>query len=196
MRGGVAALAALVLSGCTSSVTLLPGENGAKTGSVVLLDPKTGEERATLTDPNARVRTAGRGVGRQTLAADQVDRRYGRLVADLPPPAATFNLFFREGSTDLLPESESELQQLFAEVARRGAGADVQIVGHTDTLGSSDDNDALSIARAREIRDALVVRGLRADITRVSGRGERDLLVETEDNVRNPRNRRAEVVVR
>ena len=103
---------------------------------------------------------------------------------------------FREGSTDLQPESEEELKKLFDEIGNRGRGADVQIIGHTDTLGSSDDNDALSVARAREIRDALVVKGLRADITRVSGRGERDLLEPTDDNVRNPRNRRAEVVVR
>ena len=182
MRAALSALGALLLAGCASSVTLLPGENGAKTGSVVLLDPETGEERAALTDPNARARTAGRGIGRKTLAAEKVDRRYGRLVSDLPLPAATFNLFFREGSTDLQPESEEELKKLFDEIGNRGRGADVQIIGHTDTLGSSDDNDALSVARAREIRDALVVKGLRADIT--------------DDNVRNPRNRRAEVVVR
>jgi outer membrane protein OmpA-like peptidoglycan-associated protein len=196
MRGVLPVLAAVALSGCASSVTLLPGENGAKTGSVVLLDPKTGEERAALTDPNARARTAGRGVGRKTLAAEKVDRRYGRLVADLPPPARSFDLFFREGSTDLLPESEATLKALFAEVAARGSGVDIQIVGHTDTVGSNDDNDALSVARAREIRDSLVTKGLRADITRVSGRGERDLLVDTGDDVREWRNRRAEVVVR
>jgi len=84
---------------------------------------------------------------------------------------------------------------VFAEIARR-PGAEVQITGHTDTVGQTADNDRLSLERAREIRDALVGQGLNPAITRAVGRGERELLIPTPDNTPEPRNRRVEVIVR
>jgi OmpA-OmpF porin, OOP family len=75
-------------------------------------------------------------------------------------------------------------------------GAEVQITGHTDTVGSGSDNDALSLKRAQEIREALAVQGLNLTITRAVGRGERELLAPTPDNTAEPRNRRVEIIVR
>jgi outer membrane protein OmpA-like peptidoglycan-associated protein len=72
----------------------------------------------------------------------------------------------------------------------------VQITGHTDTVGSTADNDVLSLKRAGEIREALAVQGLNLTITRAVGRGERELLVPTPDNTAEPRNRRVEIIVR
>ena len=72
----------------------------------------------------------------------------------------------------------------------------MQVVGHTDTLGSGSDNDALSRDRATEISGVLVERGLPSHMVSAVGRGERELLVETEDGISNPLNRRVEVLVR
>jgi outer membrane protein OmpA-like peptidoglycan-associated protein len=87
------------------------------------------------------------------------------------------------------------LKQVFAELAKR-SGAEVQITGHTDTVGSEGDNDTLSLKRAREIRETLIAEGLSPTISRAVGRGERELLVATPDNTAEPRNRRVEITVR
>ena len=84
----------------------------------------------------------------------------------------------------------------FAQTLTQNPAATVQIIGHTDRLGSPADNARLSRERAQHIREALVKRGLTAESTRASGRGERDPLVPTEDEARDPKNRRVQVVVR
>ena len=53
----------------------------------------------------------------------------------------------------------------------------------------------LSLRRARKIRDDMVKLGVPAQI-QVAGRGEREPLVATEDEVAEPRNRRVEISVR
>ena len=198
MRGPVAALAAMTLTamtlaGCaTSSVVLLPDEGGgngairvrpASGGAVVM---NQANSRATLGGTQATVRPLGaKGLKPNELA----------LLASLPPPARSFTLYFREGTTDLLPESVPVVEQVRAEVARR-SGAEVQVTGHTDTVGSDPDNDRLSRQRAAEILNLLASRGFSRAIMSAVGRGERELKAHTADNVASPINRRVEVIVR
>jgi outer membrane protein OmpA-like peptidoglycan-associated protein len=191
MKALLALVLALFLAGCASGgVTLLPGEGDAKVGSVVVLDPKTGAERGALTAANTRTALASKVSARPTDPA-----LYASLTSALPAPPAHFTLNFFEGTTRLVPGSEPELQRMFAEIAKR-SGAEVQITGHTDTVGNDADNDKLSLDRAREIRDALVARGLNPAITRAVGRGKRDLAVATPDHTPEEANRRVEVIVR
>jgi len=181
----------LLLAACASaSVTLLPGEPGSDVGAVAVLDPATGAERGMLTAANTPSPLGGR------VAARPADpNRYAALTSAIPLPVAHYTLYFFEGTTKLTPESEPELRKVFAELAKR-PGAEVQITGHTDTVGQTADNDRLSLQRAREIREALIGQGLNPTISRAVGRGERELLVLTPDNTPEPRNRRVEVIVR
>lgn len=95
----------------------------------------------------------------------------------------------------MTPASVPVLVALRAEIARR-PGAEVQVTGHTDTVGSDADNDVLSLRRAREILNLLASKGFDRSIMTAVGRGERELKVPTADNVSNPANRRVEVIVR
>ena len=189
----LAALPLLLLAACATSggsVTLLPGEAGAKVGAVAVFDPKSGAETGSLTAENTQTTLGGR------FAARPADPKlYAALTDTLPPPPAKFVLYFLEGTTKLTPDSEPELKKVFAEIARR-PGAEVQITGHTDTVGKEGDNDMLSLKRARDIREALVAQGLNPTISRAVGRGERELLIPTPDNTPEPRNRRVEIIVR
>ena len=190
MRALVLAALLPLLCACAGTVTLLPGEDNAAAGSVAVFDPKTGLEKGSLSDANTRSRLWWK------VAAKPADpKRYVALTSRIPPPLAHFTLYFFEDTTKLVPESEPQLKRMFADIARR-PGVEVQIVGHTDTVGSGPANDILSLDRARFVRDALVAQGLRPAITRAVGRGEHELLVPTPDNTREPRNRRVEVIVR
>ena len=102
-------------------------------------------------------------------------------------------MYFFEGTTDLTPESAPILEALRAVVTE---SSEVQITGHTDAVGSFQDNDSLSHERAVEIRAALVKKGLPVANAKVTGRGERELRVKTADGVREPANRRVEVILR
>ena len=67
--------------------------------------------------------------------------------------------------------------------------------GHTDTSGPEAYNMALSLRRANAVKDALVRNGVPAQAITVIGRGEQGLLVQTADGVREPQNRRVEIVI-
>jgi len=127
------------------------------------------------------------------IKARPLKANFERLLATMPPPPRAFTLHFVEGSTDLTRDSLPVLAELRKVVA---PASDVQITGHTDTVGDGAANDRLSLERAIEIRAALVKAGLPVDNARVTGRGERELRVPTADGVSEPANRRVDVILR
>lgn len=186
----------LLLCGCASTgVALFPGENGADTGAVAVLDPETGADVTVLDQANSRTGVRNRSARVRAEKPERLNARYGALLASLPEPPRLFRLYFKAGSTDLVEQSQAELGTLLAEVKRR-PGADVQIVGHTDTTGSDTLNDELSIKRAGEVKALFVGLGIDADIIRATGRGERELYEPTPDETPSERNRRVEVYVK
>jgi OmpA family len=82
-----------------------------------------------------------------------------------------------------------------AEEYRRTGSPEVTVTGYTDTSGSADYNLELSQHRAETVADALEREGVPATDIVAIGRGEENLLVPTGDGVREPRNRRVEIVV-
>jgi outer membrane protein OmpA-like peptidoglycan-associated protein len=72
----------------------------------------------------------------------------------------------------------------------------ITVIGHTDRMGTVEYNDALSRQRAETVRELLVEVGIQASSMDVAGRGEREPLVPTADEVPEERNRRVEINVR
>ena len=129
------------------------------------------------------------------MTEQTVRSSYGVLLDGLPPAPKVVVLYFQEGTAELVPDSLASLQSLFTEVAAR-PGAEVQATGHTDRVGKLEDNDELSRLRAETVRSMLIARGMQVDLVRAVGRGEREPLIATDDEVAEPRNRRVEVTVR
>ena len=195
------AFSLLALTGCTATgVSMFPGEVGADgkqrdTGAVAVLDPDTGADVAVLDQANSKSGVRQRHVSMKAMTPEKLNARYGALLATLPQPPRLFILYFKEGTTDLVDESSALLPDLFAEVKTR-PGVDIQIVGHTDTVGQEADNDQLSIKRASEVKVMLAQMGLDGEIIRATGRGERELRDQTPDETASALNRRVEVYVK
>jgi outer membrane protein OmpA-like peptidoglycan-associated protein len=171
---------------------VLPDPDGT-VGSVTVLH---GNDRQVLADAYAAVRITADG----RLEATRVTEQEMRAIFDgaldaLPPSPASFVLHFTFGTDQLTPESSRVLADMMAEVSRR-ADPEVLIIGHTDRVGSVAQNDALSLQRAERVREAVLRLGIAGDRVQVFGRGEREPLVPTEDEVAEPRNRRVELTVR
>ena len=130
-----------------------------------------------------------------TLSEGEVRAAFGPTLAALPGRPATFTLYFLEGKDELTPDSRGELDKVFAELRTRPL-PDILVIGHTDTVGATPFNDRLSLARAQRMRELMMGMGIAPDRIEAAGRGERELLVPTEDNVAEPRNRRVEINVR
>jgi outer membrane protein OmpA-like peptidoglycan-associated protein len=109
-------------------------------------------------------------------------------------PQSDFVVYFEWDRSDLNQAAEDVIDAAVVR-ARQCNISSVRVVGHTDTSGPEDYNEALSERRAGEVRDALVARGLNASIIRTEARGERDLARQTPDGVREPLNRRTGVTI-
>ncbi|WP_235091117.1 OmpA family protein [Sphingomonas lutea] len=174
-------------------MVLLPDEDGGH-GEVAILKPDgTGE--TLVSQPNSRATMSGGRPSIRPLGNKGLKPNEAQLLAELPAPAKSFILYFLEGTTDITPESAPMVEEIRSEIAKR-PGAEVQVTGHTDTVGSDSDNDALSQKRAEEILNLLASRGFDRAIMSAVGRGERELKLPTGDNVGSAVNRRVEVIVR
>ena len=112
-----------------------------------------------------------------------------------PPPAPrNFMVFFDFDKATLTPRALDIVKQA-AEVAKSGKNARVTCTGHTDTTGSAAYNLALSLRRANAVKNALVKEGVAPEAISVIGRGKLNPLVPTKDQVREPQNRRVEIVI-
>jgi outer membrane protein OmpA-like peptidoglycan-associated protein len=194
---GLAALVLLLLTGCARPArddlyVLLPGAEG-KTGE---LSVDSAGRVTVLDQPYAAVRVKEPGrVEPGTMTEQEARQAFGPALAAQPGRPMSFILYFLEGRDELTPESRQIVGTIPAEIARRPA-PEIVVIGHTDRVGAVPFNDALSLRRAERVRDELVQAGVPADRVRVEGRGEREPLVPTDDEVAEPRNRRVEINVR
>lgn len=188
------ALAGL-LAGCatTPTLTLLPSEEG-KQGAVAVLEENGRPMETVVSELNSSTTLSGRPRTRSIDPA-KLTARQRALLQTLPPPPVRLTLYFLEGTAQLTPESAPGLDFLRKEVSER-PGAEVQVTGYTDTLGSDDDNDRLSQKRAEEVLGVLAQQGIDPNMLSAVGRGERDLRVQTPDSTREPANRRVVVTIR
>ncbi|MCB1954226.1 MAG: OmpA family protein [Rhodocyclaceae bacterium] len=183
----------LALAGCApkSWVVLLPNEDGS-TGRIIVTGPG-GEAEVARAGQAATLDTS---VPKTFDASEQqIQETFGGALAAQPALPTVFRLYFELGGTQLTPESVALLPSVLNEVAGR-PGADISIVGHTDTAGRAADNEALGLERATFVRDRIVEAGLRLDRISTESHGEGNPLVPTADDVSEPRNRRVEIVVR
>jgi hypothetical protein len=115
-----------------------------------------------------------------------------------PPPSVAqsqaFMVFFDWDRSNLSAQALSTVQRAASTFKTRGS-AQITASGHTDTSGPEAYNMALSLRRANAVKNALVQEGVPAQAISVVGRGEANLLVPTGDGVREPQNRRVEIVI-
>jgi OmpA-OmpF porin, OOP family len=202
LRNRAAALAAaLIVAGCATPEAAPP-----RPALFAVLPASDGHVGAIVVNSGGESRVVDRAYGAQRLLPDgsvraeqltqaQVQAAFGEALAALPGRPISFTLYFLEGRDELTQQSSSELEKMFDELRRRPL-PDVMVIGHTDTVGSLGYNDRLSLARAQRLRDILISLGIPAERIQAAGRGERELLVPTEENVPEPRNRRVEISVR
>jgi len=121
------------------------------------------------------------------------------VVAPPMPPAPpmvarkVFLVFFDWDRDTITPEGMQIVQQAAA-AFRAGGPITIQVTGYTDRSGSPGYNQRLSERRANNVANAMVRLGVPRSQMAVSGRGENDNRVPTAPGVREPQNRRVEIV--
>ena len=116
------------------------------------------------------------------------------VTAPAPAPARSYLVFFDWDKSDLTARA----QQIIAEAARNATRVNVtriDVSGHADLSGTPAYNLPLSLARANHVAAELVRLGVPKGEIVITAFGDTKPLVKTASGVREPQNRRVEIVL-
>jgi len=148
-----------------------------------------------LNTPYGRADLKGAELSSSETTSGEVARQYGELLSAEPRKPLPYIMYFLLGTDELTAQSKVAFDEARKHIASWPA-VEVIVIGHTDRLGTEEQNQKLSIQRAQMIAKRLIASGVPAGSVTVAGRGELEPLVQTPDGVAEPRNRRVEIKVR
>jgi outer membrane protein OmpA-like peptidoglycan-associated protein len=203
-RGGLVAgvLLALALSACASLNREQKGAAiGAAAGGVV------GGVIGNQTGSTARGAIIGAVVGGAAgaIIGNQMDQQAKELQQNIPGAtvarvgegiAVTFasGLLFDFDSDVIRADAAQNLRNLAASLEKY-PNTDLLIVGHTDAVGTSDYNQALSQRRAAAAANFLAAQGVATARLRAVGRGETEPIASNDTEAGRQSNRRVEIAI-
>ena len=131
--------------------------------------------------------------------------RYNFLPPPPPPPAPaavpaqaparSYLVFFDWDKAELTDRA----RQIISEAATNSTKVQytrIEVNGYTDTSGTPKYNQGLSVRRAQAVQAELVKDGVPQNAITIQGFGDTHLLVPTGPGVREPQNRRVEIIIR
>jgi len=112
-------------------------------------------------------------------------------MATMPAAPSSYRVLFNWDRADLTDQG----RQIIREAAAVSGNSRIEVDGHTDTSGPQRYNLVLSMRRARAVATELVRDGVPLAAINIQGYGEAQPLVPTGDGVREPLNRRVEIIL-
>ncbi len=131
-------------------------------------------------------------------APAQEETQAATYVPPPPPPPApaapkSYLVFFDFNKSDLTPQAVLIVDQAAANASAAHV-TQITCTGYTDTVGSDAYNMRLSRRRAEAVAAELEAKGIPSSEIEIVAKGKHDLLVPTADGVREPQNRRVQIV--
>jgi outer membrane protein OmpA-like peptidoglycan-associated protein len=126
---------------------------------------------------------------------------YAQAAVYAPPPRVAmaphvrqFTVYFQFDRYELTASAREVVDAAIA-AARAGGPARIEVVGNTDLAGTGRYNQVLSRRRADMVRNYMIAHGIDPGMIGIRALGKTDPAVRTADGVREPRNRRVEIVI-
>jgi OmpA-OmpF porin, OOP family len=111
-----------------------------------------------------------------------------------PPAAQTYLVFFDWDRADLTARAREIVAQA-AQASSHVQTTTIEVNGYTDLSGTAAYNQRLSVRRAQSVEAELVRDGVAENEISIHGYGESNPLVPTGKGVREPQNRRVEIIL-
>ena len=119
------------------------------------------------------------------------------VAAPAPEPtAARSYLVFFDWDKATLTDRARQIVKEAADNSTRVQYTRIEVNGYTDTSGTRQYNQGLSVRRAQAVQAELIKDGVPQAAITIQGFGDTHLLVPTGPGVREPQNRRVEIVIR
>ena len=116
-------------------------------------------------------------------------------VAPPVAPTSTYLVFFDWDRADLTARARQIVAQA-AQASTHVQTTRIEVNGYTDLSGTAAYNQRLSVRRAQSVEAELVRDGVNRGAISIHGYGESNPLVQTAKGVREPQNRRVEIILK
>ncbi len=191
---GILSLCLCLVTGCSPVTRVVLLDNGSEHNGIVV---RAGGDELLLDHPNrcTEISSSGTPAPVRQIDSREIEKQYGELLRAAPRAPRRFIIYFKPGTTTLTAASQKLLPAISEAVAARSP-CEINVIGHTDRVGSREYNVQLSLRRARRVAQWL--KQIKTDILKleIESYGEEDPLVPTPDGVAEPRNRRVEIMIR
>jgi len=175
-------------------VVLLPQPDGST--SKLIVSNQGGSQMLQQPNQATGIQSAESAPKEPEFLDDQkIQDIFGNTIKALPPAPIHFILYFKTDTTELSDDSRKLLGKILPAIVDHES-TDVSIVGHTDRVGTREYNFHLGMERAILVRKFLLALGIDPKFFEVASHGEDNPLIPTDDEIREAKNRRVEVVVR
>lgn len=161
------------------------------------LEARTLEADKARADADAARAAAANAASAATRQADELQRQIDALQAKATDRGLVLTIgdvLFTTGRADLKAGAASNLDRLVT-FLNQNPKRNVEIEGHTDSVGGDDYNQALSQRRADSVKSFLMRQGISAARLSASGLGEHHPVTENESASGRQQNRRVEIII-
>lgn len=203
------ALALVGLAACEDPQISNPNDPYARTKDSALAGAAIGAifGKVAGDDNSDVVKGAIVGAGVGAVIGNQLDKQAAELRQDMSSGVQIINtgdelivrmpqdILFAFDSDNLRSDLRRDIGVL-ADSLRDYPDTRVEVIGHTDNIGSDAYNDALSLRRARTVANALMDEGVRPSRIRVDGRGRFEPVASNASESGRAQNRRVEIIIR
>lgn len=182
----------LVFIGCSkTTVVLLDSGNNE---SAILVSNEKGETKLDKVGTYITVVEKDKAIAEIShMSKEEIEEKFSTVLKMTPLKPLSYILYF-ETQTNLTEESKKVFNDALQSIEERSPCV-VDVVGHTDTLGSHAINVKVSLKRAQFIQKLIEAKTDKATLV-AKGYGEEDLLVATPDNTVEAKNRNVEIFIK
>lgn len=161
------------------------------TGEFLAVVPSAGEYALYISNPAYFFKRLDFNVeGDRTLSNEEIN--VGLKIIEKDVPEILQHIYFAFASYELRDESLAELDKL-TRLAKENPQLKIQIAGHTDDVGSAEDNLVLSEKRAQSVTTYLESKGIPLERLSAKGFGESVPIVPNDSEENKQKNRRIEL---
>jgi len=184
----------LFFVGCSQTTVVLL-ESGKKQNAIIVSTNK-GSSKIDKAGSYVNLKDKESAVSKvKVMSKEELESRFSKVLAASPKEPAKYILCFKPKSKELTEESQKILPEVIKTIEEYSPCM-VDIIGHTDTTGSSELNIKVSLKRAKVIESILKEKGVKVVSMTAKGYGEEDLQVQTADNIAEAKNRNVEIFIK
>jgi len=177
----------------TTTVVLL---NNGKTHNAVLVANEKGSSNLDQIGAYVEMSDSKKAPpAPKIMPAEEIQKRFGKVLAASPEAALSYRLYFKPKAMALTKTSEKTLHKAIEAMKQRSPCV-VDIIGHTDTVGTAENNIKISLRRATYVKKLIDKMEVTVQSLAVKGFGEEDLFIPTKDNSTEIKNRNVEIVIK